>query len=126
GRSTPVAPMSDQNPRAARRLPLAVLLVLAALAALLLAAPALGSRDLTVTVTGPTTATDNATLTYNLTTNNAGSGAGSTSETQMFVNGNATGSLHDFGNLANGENGSALENVTLSCGIYTINATVDP
>jgi PKD repeat protein len=118
--------MTSKTPLPARRLTLAASLLLAGAAALLLAGPALASRDLTVTVVGPTTATDNATLTYNLTTSNSGTGAGSTSETQLYVNGNATGALHDFGNLADGENHSALENVTLACGIYTVNATVDP
>ena len=118
--------MNDKTPRAARRLPLAVLLLIAGAAVVLLAAPALGSRDLTVTVDGPTTSTDNATISYNLTAHNSGSGAGSSSVVALFVNGNATGVPHDFGNLANGENGSAFENLTLLCGIYTINATVDP
>ncbi len=118
--------MNDKTPRPARRFPLAPALLIAGAAALLLAAPALASRDLTVTVEGPTTSTDNATISYNLTAHNAGSGAGSTSVVEFYVNGNATGVPHDFGNLANGENGSAFENLTLTCGIYTLNATVDP
>lgn len=102
-----------------------VLFLIGAVAALA-AAPSSASRDLTVTIDGPSTSVDNATVSFNMTTHNTGTGAGATSETQFYLDGNATGPLYDFGNLGDGEIGSAIQNLTLACGIYTINATVDP
>lgn len=90
------------------------------------AGSALAARDLNVTIAGPLTGTDNQTLSYNFSTVNSGTGAGSNVEIQAFLDGNASATLHDFGNLADGEGGSAIENYTLACGIHVVNATVDP
>jgi PKD repeat protein len=111
-------------PRAAAALPLALLALVAAAAAL--SGAAVGARDLTVTVTGPGSAADNATVTVNITALNLGTGMGANVEVQLFVDGNATPSLHDLGNLGDGQAASASEAVVLACGVHTLRAAVDP
>lgn len=118
---------ADPSPPHAYKLAFArAALLLAALAALAIAGSAAGSRDLTASVSAPTPGIDNTTIAVNLTAYNAGTGAGSTVQLQLYLDGNATGPVHDVGNLANGENASAFENLTLACGVHQLNVTVDP
>lgn len=101
-------------------------LTLFALAALAMASQASASRDLTANITVPAVVADNSTFTVNISAYNTGTGAGSSVEVQLYLDGNATAPPHNFGNLADGEYGNASENFTLSCGVYQFNATVDP
>jgi hypothetical protein len=103
-----------------------VVLGLGILASFAIASPAAAVRDLTVTVTAESAPADNQSVFYNLTASNTGDSAAGPVTIQLYVDGNATGPLHDLGNVASGTNESVLQNLTLVCGVYTINATIDP
>lgn len=116
----------SRQPNTLRPAALGLVLLALALSALSLAGAALAARDLTTTLSAPSTVVDNSTFEVNLTAYNSGSGAGSSVQMQLFVDGNASGPVQDVGNLANGENRSAYENLTLACGVHQLNVTVDP
>jgi PKD repeat protein len=103
-----------------------VVTLLCALVALAAAGQALAARDLTASLDVTPPVVDNSTFTVNMSAFNSGSGAGSSVEIQLYLDGNATAPPHNVGNLANGEYGNASEDFTLPCGVYQFNATVDP
>lgn len=103
-----------------------VALALLTLAALAVSGAALAAHDLTASVQGPSTATDNVPFNLTVRADNLGDATAASADTQLSIDGTPNGSVLSLGPLAAGANATTVQSLFLPCGAHWLNVTVDP